>query len=89
MMVPDFIIRLIGRRIADKLRLQEGTKMDGTKPWYTSRTIWAVSVSGMIGIYMSLIQAGVHLPQIPAWVITLLSAVGVYTRSAATDKLTA
>lgn len=63
--------------------------MDGEKKWYLSKNIWASVVSGLIAIYLSLIAGGVHLPAIPAWVITILSAVGVYTRVTATDKITA
>lgn len=88
MTVPDFIIRLIGRQIADRLGLQEGKTMDNSKPWYTSKTLYAVTITGLIGIYTTLIQYGVHLPQIPGWVLTLLGAAGFYTRATATDKLT-
>lgn len=84
--VPDFILRFFGRKIGDSFHLQEGT-LDGTKPWYTSKTIWASIVSGLIGTYLALIQQGIHLPSIPAWLITLLGAIGVYTRSTATDKI--
>lgn len=86
--IPDWILKIFGHKIADKLGLQEG-KMDGQKKWYLSKTIWSSVVSGLIAIYLSLIASGVHLPGIPAWVITILSAVGVYTRVTATDKLTA
>lgn len=61
--------------------------MDGTKPWYMSKNIWANVVTGLIGIYMSLIANGVHLPGIPAWLLTILGAIGIYTRVVATDKI--
>lgn len=86
--IPDWLLKILGKKIAKKLNLQEG-KMDGTKKWYLSKTLYAVVVSGLIGVYLQLIQNGVHLPQIPAWIITLLSAAGFYSRATATDKLTA
>jgi len=61
--------------------------MDGTKPWWASKTILASVVTGVIGIYLSLKTGGVHLPDIPGWVVTLLSAMGVYGRVTATDKI--
>ena len=84
--IPDWLIKIFGKKIADKLNLEVGP-MDGTKPWYQSKTLYAVTITGLIGIYMSLIQAGVHLPAIPAWLITILSAMGFYSRVTATDKI--
>lgn len=83
---PDWLIKLFGKNISNKLGLQEGV-MDGTKPWYQSKTIWANVVTGLIGVYLSLITSGVHLPAIPSWVITLLSSIGIYSRVTATDKI--
>lgn len=86
MWIPDWILRIAGRKIADKIGLEE--KMDSTKPWYQSKTIWTSIVSGIVGIYITLQTGGqVHLPPIPGWVLTILGAIGVYTRSTATDKI--
>lgn len=84
--MPDWILKLFGKKIADKLDLQEGA-MDGTKPWYQSKTILAAVVVGLIGIYNSVATAK-KLPPIPDWAFTILGAIGVYTRSTATDKIT-
>lgn len=84
--IPDWILKIFGRKIADKIGLQEGT-LDNTKPWYTSKTVISTIVTGIIGVYLSLITSGVHLPVIPAWVITVLSAVGIYGRVTADAKI--
>lgn len=60
--------------------------MDGTKPWYQSKNIWAAVVTAVVGLYMSLAPQ-FHFPAIPEWIFTLLGAVGVYTRVTATDKI--
>lgn len=62
--------------------------MDGSKPWYQSLTIWSLVGSGMLGIYTHLLQNGAHIPEIPAWVITALSFLGIYNRYTAKKKLT-
>lgn len=62
--------------------------MTGTKPWYTSKTIWANVASGAIGIYLSLQAGGVpHLPPVPPWLITILSGIGIYGRKVATARI--
>ena len=81
MWVPDFILKLFGHKIADKLNLQEDSKMD-TKPWYQSKTIWAGVVAAMLGVYNS-IAAVKKLPPVPDWVYTILGAIGVYSRATA------
>lgn len=86
MIIPNFLLKWIGRDIANKLSLQEG-KMPDSKPWYASKTIWASVVVGLIGIYNA-IGTAKGLPPIPEWVYTLLGAIGVYTRATATTTIT-
>ena len=86
MLIPDFLLRLLGREISEKLNL-EGGPMDETKKWYLSKTIWSSVISGIIGIYLSLVSGGVHLPAIPGWISTVLGAVGVYGRVTADTKI--
>jgi hypothetical protein len=85
MKLPDFVLRWIGRYAANKLDLQEG-KMDGTKPWYQSKNIWTCIISGVVATYIA-VAAQVGWPSIPEWIITILSAIGVYTRVNATEKI--
>lgn len=83
--LPDWVLKLIGHKIADDLNLQEDSKM-GTKPWYQSKTIWATFVTALIGVYNAV--GGVKgLPPIPDWVFTLLGAIGLYSRATADTKI--
>lgn len=83
--VPDWLIKLFGKNIAGKLDLQEGT-MDGTKPWYQSKNIWAAVTVGLLGIYNAIALAK-NLPPVPEWAYTLLGAIGIYTRVTADTKI--
>lgn len=62
--------------------------MDGSKPWYQSKTIYSAGAAALIGVYNT-IALHKSLPPIPDWVYTILGAVGIYSRVNATDKLTA
>jgi uncharacterized sodium:solute symporter family permease YidK len=85
MYVPDFILKFFGRKVADKLDLQEDSKMD-TKPWYKSKTILSAIVAALIGLYNTFVAVK-GLPVIPDWVFTILAAVGVYSRATADTKI--
>lgn len=83
--IPDWLLRLFGRKIADKLDLQEGT-LDGTKPWYQSKTIIASIVTAVMGLYLA-IAPQFHWPTVPEWLFTILGAIGVYSRVTADSKI--
>lgn len=85
MWMPDFVLRWIGGQVADKIKLQEGP-MDSTKKWYQSKNIWNSIVTGLVATYIA-VAGQVGWPAIPTWLITILSAIGVYTRVVATDKI--
>lgn len=85
MILPDWLLKLLGRRIAAKLNLQEGT-LDNTKPWYQSKTIWAGVIAALVGVYNS-VAAVKALPAIPDWVFSLLGAIGIYSRVTADTKI--
>jgi hypothetical protein len=93
MKVPDWILRLVGKAIAKKLNLED-KQMDNspTKKWYQSKSIWNAIVIFLIGAY-ALVQSslapafGWTLPNIPEWLLTILGAIGVYTRATATSKI--
>lgn len=85
MWLPDFVLKIIGHKVADKLDLKENDKMD-TKPWYQSKTIWAGVVAGLLGIYNSVATAK-NLPPCPEWIYTILGAIGVYSRATADTKI--
>lgn len=86
MWVPDFILKIFGHKIADKLDLKENSQMDDTKPWYQSKGIWAGVVAALVGLYNA-IGAVKHLPPIPDWIFTVLGAIGVYSRATADSKI--
>lgn len=85
MWIPDFILKFFGRKVADKLDLQEDSKMD-TKKWYQSKTIWTSVVGALIGIYAAV--SAVHpLPPIPEWVYTILASIGLYSLRTGETKI--
>lgn len=84
--LPDWVLKILGHKIADKLDLQEDSNME-TKPWYQSKNIWAGVVTALIGVYLSLAPQ-FHWPAIPEWIFTILGAIGIYTRATATTTIT-
>lgn len=90
MWIPDFVLKLIGREVAKKLDLKEGNME--TKKWYKSKTVISAIVTVLIGAY-DLVganlapQFGWTLPQIPAWIFTILGAIGIYGRVTAETKI--
>lgn len=89
MTLPDFVIRFIGRRVANKLKL--GENMDGSKPWYKSATIWSDVCTVLISI-VALVDKdfGTHITVNHYYQIamTLLGAMGLYGRATADTTLT-
>ena len=83
--ISDFLLKWFGHKVADKIDLKEDKDMD-TKKWYQSKTIWAATVTGLIGIYNGVASVK-GLPPVPEWVYAILGAVGVYTRVNATTKI--
>lgn len=85
MLIPDFILRILGRKIADKLDLQEDRNME-TKNWYQSKGIWTAIIGGLVGVYGAI--STIHpLPPIPQWVMTLLASMGLYSLRTADTKI--
>jgi hypothetical protein len=88
--IPDFLLKLLGKTVANKLELKEGP-MDSSKAWYTSKGVWTGIVTFLIGAYslvsITIMPALGHaaLPSIPDWLLTILGAIGVYSRVSA-DK---
>lgn len=91
MWVPEFVIRMIGRSIAQKANLQEGGLMP-TKSWYLSKTVWSDVVTillGAVGFVDKYWMAG-HIATSPfyAMALTLLGAMGLYGRVTAATTIT-
>jgi hypothetical protein len=57
------------------------------KPFWESKTFWAVLIAGLIGTWNAL-AAQFGWPPVPDWVITVLAALGLYGRATATGPLT-
>lgn len=85
MWVPDFVIKIIGHKLADKLKLEDGP-MDGTKKWWASKGVWTAVITVLIAAYGSA-AVQFNLPHIPEWIFTLLGAASLYSRTTATDKI--
>lgn len=85
MWIPEFILKMVGHKVADKLNLQEGP-MDSTKKWYQSKNIWTSIVTALVGLY-EVLAPQLGWPVIPGFVITILGALGVYTRTVATKTI--
>lgn len=82
--IPKWVLKLIGRSIAEKLDLKE-TPMD-EKKWFRSKGVWTAVVGGLIAIYGAV--GTVHpLPPIPEWVLTLLASIGLYSIRTADTKI--
>ena len=85
MWIPDWLLKIAGHKIADKIDLQEEKNME-TKPWYKSKTIISSIVAALIGIYNAV--GGIKgLPPIPDYVFTVLAAIGVYGRVTSDTKI--
>lgn len=53
-----------------------------------SKTVWAAIITGLVGTYLQLDQAlGGQLPDIPGWVLLVLSALGLYGRTVAKEAV--
>lgn len=86
MWIPNFVLKILGHTVADKLKLEDGP-MDGTKSWYKSKTIWSGVVTVIIAGYSAAAPIW-NLPTIPEWIFAILGTIGIYTRVKATYTIT-
>ncbi len=56
------------------------------KPFWKSKTFWAVLLTGFIGLWNAL-SPETGWPPVPDWVITVLAALGLYGRAVAQGPL--
>lgn len=58
-----------------------------SKPWYTSKTMWAGAITVLLGAYAVVVENqaafGLHLPPISPAVFGILGALGLYGRATA------
>lgn len=63
----------------------------GTKPWYTSKTIWSdistilLAILGLVDKYFT--HGVITSSPFYSMALTFLGAMGIYTRSTATEKI--
>lgn len=93
--LPKFFYVIAGRKIAKILDLKEGGVMAEeveSKKWYKSKGVLTGIVTILIGLYEAVAvslapQLGWTLPPIPAWIFSLLGAMGIYSRVVADKKI--
>jgi len=88
----NLAIKIAAKFIAKKLDLKEDSEMSDKKPWYKSKTMLSVLVAFVISLYELVDgtlgpQLGFNLPDIPVWIYTMLTALGLYGRKVANKKI--
>lgn len=85
-MFETFFAKLAGRFLANKLDLQEDSKMDDKKPWYKSKGVWSGAVAVLLAGY-GMASTKFGLPAVPEWIYAILGTLGVYSRVTADTKI--
>lgn len=71
-----FLAKLVGKKIGRSLNLKEDSKMEGSKKWWTSKTIWGgfymVLRATYIGVQTYLVPG---LPDVPPFIDTLVGGI--------------
>ena len=89
--LKSWLIKFLAKQAGKKLGLTEGPMTD-KKKWYKSKTVLTALVTALLGMY-GIVDAqigpafGFDLPQIPAIALTILGALGIYGRAAATKEI--
>ena len=73
----DWVYKLVGKSLSNKLGLKEGTLVD-TKKWYLSKTLWAAILYVVVG-GIETISSSIGTPiTIPQLIKELLIGLGLY-----------
>ena len=90
MFLKNLFLKLAGKKMAADLELKEGPVED-SKKWYQSKTVWSDVLTVLLGVYAVtspvLASHGVHVPEIPGWLLTVLGAMGIHGRVTADTKI--
>lgn len=83
--LPDFIVKLFARHVENQIGLED-TSMPNV-PWYKRLSTWAHIFTALLGVYgtVSGVATGDFnhaLPAVPAWLLTIASALGLYDNHA-------
>ena len=88
--IKNLLAKVAGKKIAKELELKEGP-MGDSKKWWESKTVWSDVLTGFVGVWgvatPILSGYGIHLPEIPPIVLTLLGAMGIHGRVTATKPI--
>ena len=88
--IKNLAAKLIAKKIAKNLDLQEG-KMEDGKKWWKSETIWSDVLTVVVSLWgvMTPILAdhGINLPAIPPLLLTFLGAMGIHGRVTASKPI--
>lgn len=76
-MIKEFLAKMIGRKIVNDLKLEEGTALE-TKKWYTSKSVWSAILMVIVGGVQPISQAFGHPVEVPGWIINVLTGLGIY-----------
>lgn len=91
-MLDSLLAKLAGKYFGNKIELLEDSKMDGSKKWYQSKTLWSdvatigVAVVGFVDKYK--FNGAISTSPFYSMALTFLGGFGIYSRANATDKLT-
>ena len=84
----NFIYKLIGKKMASKIGLQEDNMSDTpTKSKWLSKTVWAAIVTAVLGALTPVSTALGHPIVVPEWVISVLVGMGLYLARTATTEI--
>lgn len=78
--LPKWVYRFVGRRIADKIGLEDNMEETEKKspPWYKSKAKVAAIVTVLVGAVQPISTAFGHPIVVPDFVIQLLIGLGIY-----------
>lgn len=97
MKIPDWILRFVGKKIEQKLNLEETSVAEGQKVvlgkrWFKSKTALSDITTVALGLYgilsPILVKYGVNMPDIPPELLVFLGGLGFYGRTTASGPLT-
>jgi hypothetical protein len=75
--INTWLIKIVGKKLADKIGLQEGSMNDSTV-WYKSKGKLAAIIGAVLAAIGPVSTAIGHPIVIPTWVLEVLGAIGLY-----------
>lgn len=75
--LPSWVYKYVGKKISQKLELQEGNAME-TKKWYQSKAVWSAILMVIVGAVQPISSSFGHPITVPQWIIDVLMGMGIY-----------